>query len=57
MKFLDGYIIATIITGLMSLGNRLWEWQLGLHYIIAPVVLYLFFSIMVLFYKQTKRKE
>lgn len=57
MKFLDGYIIATVMTGSMSLGNQLWDWKLGLHYIVAPVVLYVLVSIVIVFLKQMKGKR
>ena len=56
MNFLNGYIIFSIITGLISLGNHLWKWKLDVFWIVAPVMFYILASVLVLMYKQSKKE-
>lgn len=47
MKFLDGYIIATIMTGILSLIDYSNEWRIDTIWIILPVIFYLILSIII----------
>lgn len=57
MKFLDGYIVATILTGIMSLMNYLNVWKLDVIWTLSPVIVYLVLSISVSIIKELIAKE
>lgn len=47
MKFLDGFIIATILTGIMSLLNYFNVWDLDVMWTLSPVIFLIVLSILV----------
>lgn len=47
MKFLDGYIVATTITGVVSLINHLTQSNLSAILVLSPVIVYIIISIPV----------
>ena len=57
MKFLDGYIVTTILTGIMSLMNYLNVCDLDVMWTLSPVIFYIVLSISVSIIKEiTKTK-
>lgn len=47
MKFLNGYIVATILTGIVSLLDYLNKWNINIIWIMLPVLVYLVIVILV----------
>ena len=56
MKFLDGYIVATILTGIMSLMNYFNVWELDVIWTLSPVIFYLVLSISVSIIKEITKE-
>ena len=57
MDFVQGYIYATISTGILSLLNHTKLWENDVGWIIAPVIGYVFISIVISVTKEiTKTK-
>lgn len=47
MKLLDGYIYATVITGMLSMLDNIFRWEINPFYLLAPVMSYVVFVMVI----------
>lgn len=47
MKLLDGYIYATVITGVLSMLDNIFGWEINPFYLLAPVMSYVVFVMVI----------